>query len=476
MQQNALKSLFAQPGAFDPNTGLVNQNVLASAFKIDPQTGMQLLNQQQQVRTKNLLENLDKDKLLKSQKDQVVSAMEQAVNIYDQTNGSPQDKSQAAQKFWSEKMEELKKAGYSDAVLPSSIGNYNDKTFRSVPAIEADLEAKRKEKFNEGLASRRENREERQLQETVNYRKEMQKEREEEKASKHRQVIVVPESKDSEGNVIPAHTAVLDLSGDKPKVLPIEGMETGVAQKISSSGSGNQPSISPETAYLEGEIYRLTGKIPSGGRLSKNDTAAIRNAADDPGDKFTSQVDKDKLRREAINRLILEADTSSKATALKNLSKQTTLINTYTDDAIRNGERLKEMMDKGIGPSEITWINKFVREGDKVLGDKDIPAYSGQLVTFLNEYSKVMSGALGNVPSTDQARREAAEILTDAYNKGQALNVIDNVMIKNMKVKQQTYTEDYSRLENSIGNLGLGGTSSTDKDSYSEGGFTIRVK
>jgi hypothetical protein len=91
----------------------------------------------------------------------------------------------------------------------------------------------------------------------------------------------------------------------------------------------------------------------------------------------------------------------------------------FEETALKNLEiatrELHGVAPTGLGP----WLNKWIETGETHIGDPNVPASTAAVLTFANEYAKVMSGATGAVAATEGSRREAAELFNPYFSAGQ---------------------------------------------------------
>jgi hypothetical protein len=117
----------------------------------------------------------------------------------------------------------------------------------------------------------------------------------------------------------------------------------------------------------------------------------------------------------AVAQGAFKADQGSltKATALRDA------VHSYEGTALRNLDQATIEMGKTSPTNFGPWLNHWVMTGETQMGDTRPPAAEGAVITFANEYAKVMSGSTGAQAATDSSRREAAEKFSPYFSKGQ---------------------------------------------------------
>jgi hypothetical protein len=105
--------------------------------------------------------------------------------------------------------------------------------------------------------------------------------------------------------------------------------------------------------------------------------------------------------------------------ALAGATKLRDAVHSYEGTALRNLDQATKEMEKaaptGFGP----FLNHWVMTGELQMGDTKPPAAVAAVLTFANEYAKVMSGSTGAQAATDTSRREAAQMFSPYFNNGQ---------------------------------------------------------
>jgi hypothetical protein len=106
-------------------------------------------------------------------------------------------------------------------------------------------------------------------------------------------------------------------------------------------------------------------------------------------------------------------------TSLTQATKLRDAVHSYEGTALRNLDQATIEMERSSPTNFGPWLNHWVMTGEMQMGDEKPPAAIASVLTFSNEYAKVMSGATGAQAATDSSRREAATILNPYFAKGQ---------------------------------------------------------
>jgi hypothetical protein len=201
--------------------------------------------------------------------------------------------------------------------------------------------------------------------------------------------------------------------------------------------------VDSQTVNFAAQQYLLTGQMPGLGMGSASlRTAILQRAAQlagDPGSHALGQVTK--------NRAMVEA---------------------FSQTALKNADLALSLADKGAGPAGSPMLNRWIQYGRKnVAGDPDVASFDAALTTFKNEYAKIMSGATGAQGSTDSARHEADELISNAFTPEQLRSTIAT-MTKEMGNRRSSLLEQEQQLQRQISRRGGEGDSS-DVGNYING-------
>jgi hypothetical protein len=103
-------------------------------------------------------------------------------------------------------------------------------------------------------------------------------------------------------------------------------------------------------------------------------------------------------------------------------------------DNIKVAEKLAPDAQK----STIPFLNKWAQTGSTALGMKGAPAYAAAIITIADQYAKIISGATGAAGSTDAARKQANDLLSQYLNDGQ-IGAVYEVLKADSENKRKEY-------------------------------------
>ena len=225
---------------------------------------------------------------------------------------------------------------------------------------------------------------------------------------------------------------------------PVQGLPAGPITKLGAK-TGQGP-LSDAAAERYAKIYDASGYLPPGISRSSAAIAQIMNKTGDtgtPGDFVANMATK-------------QADQKS----LANMTKLADAATSYENTAIRNFDQALQYAGKAIPTEWGPWLNRWVMEGQKAIGDPTAPAYVVALLTAANEYAKVMSGSTGAAAATEGARHEAAEFFSPYLAQGQVKEVI-TVAKQEMENRRQELYAGVDDIKNRLRVAGSTGPTQT---------------
>lgn len=161
---------------------------------------------------------------------------------------------------------------------------------------------------------------------------------------------------------------------------------------------------------IAAERYRQTGTLPPGLSRSPQATmkiierAAARAAA--LGDDTQAAVLRQQFNKAGQG-------------ALLQLTKQQQMVGNFEKTAM-NSLKIAQDLSNKVDRLGVPVIDRWIQLGKKkVTGDPDVAAFHAANETFITEYAKIMSGSMGNTPTSDATRQHARELLEPAMTKEQ---------------------------------------------------------
>lgn len=389
-RNQAVQDIFSAPGNVD-DQGNLTPTGRRSLYAADPELGMkykqnQLVQQEQAIRSQHLQSETFQTqyKMLGDVQSRALATYEDAVE-----NGhlDPQEAQRRAQAVQDEGFNQLRQGGMFSSQQQQSW----PKQFDPVQARGFVMGQK-------------------------DYLDYMKKKRDEERADRRLdeagwQVLTDPGTKDAQGNPVqyrynPRTTQATTLTGEP--YTP-----TG-ASKIGTSDQGKVMS-DDATQFV---VDRVVAGDPDATKNMSRSQANMTKVENELGRRYRAgQLDAGQLSAATA---VVRADRSS----LGNLTKMTDAAVSFEATASRNFDLALKQAPKAIPTNWGPWLNKWVMNGERALGDPDVPAYVAAILTGANEYAKIMAGSTGAQGSTVDSRREAAEMFSPYLAKGQIEAVV----------------------------------------------------
>jgi hypothetical protein len=185
---------------------------------------------------------------------------------------------------------------------------------------------------------------------------------------------------------------------------PVEIPPNAIPITTTQAGAGG--GVSRAQAEWVATYVEKTGTWP---------TTSGRNLA------LTNQVEQILAKRGVDPEKIAQAMGTFGATksSLTAATKLRDAVRSYEGTALRNLDQATKEMH-GASPSDLgPWLNNWMTTGEMQIGNTKPPAQIAAVLTFANEYAKVMSGATGAAAATEGSRREAAELFNPYFSAGQ---------------------------------------------------------
>ena len=149
------------------------------------------------------------------------------------------------------------------------------------------------------------------------------------------------------------------------------------------------------------------------------------------------------------------ADIKGLSAAIVQQEKQNASIETFANTAKDNLNNALKLAKEGGIPADMgPWLNRYVQEGEKALGDPNIPPFQFALLTGVSEAAKVLSGSMGAAAATDSARKEVAEGFNSAYDYKTLENVVRKVVDVDIKNRTTENANTLKDLRSKIANEG----------------------
>jgi hypothetical protein len=176
--------------------------------------------------------------------------------------------------------------------------------------------------------------------------------------------------------------------------------EIQVKQK-QNAGQAAAANVSPDAMQAMLDSYHTTGVVPTG--LARS--PAMAGLFWDAEAKYQQQTG-----NTANSVLAAKASAQANTSALAQTQKQLSQTSSYFDTMDKNIAAASALA-KQIDLSDVTLLNKAYSAWAKGTSDPQFAKYNVFFDSVANEYAKIKSGALGNAPVSDAARKEAMGVL-----------------------------------------------------------------
>ena len=446
-QQNALRGILGAPGAIDPTTGAPTPEAMQRVMSVSPEIGMKLhqnalIGQMNQLR----MQGLTSDVAMK-QRDMMYDALAPIQVSYEKnlTTMTPEEAQRQAQEQWSTAREGLRTGG---GLTPEQVNR--------IPTNFDPVQAKNfvigSDKWREMMKDQQDTQRV-QLQEDRERRQEAMSgvgepkniivatpDGKTEQASgvyikgkgwvyasgpkqnqfidgnvtEHKgtdtanwQPMTDPSNKDENGN---SRSYLLNTRDGTAKTMDGAPYTPGAMQRVGTGKDNKASTLSAEALEKEARLYHRTGKLPPG-MGNGADRAAIMNRE--------AELYKDQSL-DPSTWASVQADTKS----LANLTKQSDAALAYASTADKEFDLVLKNIPKSPEPLDSQLLTRWVRSGETQFGDTQVPVYMAYLISGLDEYAKVLSGATGAAGSTDASRAQAARLIPEGATTEQIQTLV----------------------------------------------------
>ncbi len=146
---------------------------------------------------------------------------------------------------------------------------------------------------------------------------------------------------------------------------------------------------------------------------------------------------------------LAQGDVKALDSAYRQLQAQYSKIQPFKNLAVRNLEAAAKQLE-GTAPTDLgPLFNRYIAEGEKMLGDPGIPATNMIVLTSVNELARVLSSTTGAGQLTDSARREAAEVLSPYFSTGQ-FKAAKDVAVQEMDRRTEEMLNELNSLRDRL--------------------------
>ena len=388
---NALRDIFRQPGAMDPQTGAPSQNALAQMFQVDPGKAMALQEQMvlRQQRQEAAQASRVHTSLFKLQIDEKQAGILNEVAVgsqaqFDQLIESGVPKDQAVQRVSearAQRLDELAKSGsYAPGQLDKLRGPFN-------PEGNAAF-IKYMPQYKSYLADRKVDDKPPTMRTRIDGENEVQEQFD------------------------PA-TKTWNKLGSGPRFARQIAAAPGLKGDINTSWdawSEEEKNAFANEASRDRTMLANIGRGSQGAKLLLDVNRRIINMQMESGGPGAAQ------RRQEFR-----ADSNS----LNKLTQTFDAITAFENTAIGNGKVLVDLAKK-VDKTGIPVVERWIRAGrQNIYGDEDVSAFNAQITLFGNEAAKIISNPSMSGVLTDSSRHEVQGFLPQKASAKQIERVVN---------------------------------------------------
>jgi hypothetical protein len=446
--QNALRSILSQPGAID-DQGNPTADALKKVNAVDPMTGMQLRDNMLVAQQKQLQMSVYKTEAFQKKNDMIYNAY----GVIDKTY---QDKVKAGLIPEQQAREEATREVQAVNADWAQGGGLSEEEARRLPTEFEPVGFKRyfdgSDRIREMVKTqstiderkRAEAREDAQLAETKRYH-DIEAGKVSPAAAAERDVEAIAQNTIAEAEKAKGSP----LSEAEKSQIRLDARNKAAGERKLVQGSPNairatiegQLAVDPvwkyktpaERALQAEKLYREASIAQPGLEGEALDRAAQRfhETLELPGG-FGGQADREAImKREAElfpekgASLERAAEVKAARSSLVKLTGQADAAESYARTATREMDLAVKAIPKSAEPLNSQLLTRWVRSGETQFGDVDVPVYQAYLISSLEEYAKIMSGATGAQGSTDAARALALKMVPDGATSEQVPKIIE---------------------------------------------------
>lgn len=226
-----------------------------------------------------------------------------------------------------------------------------------------------------------------------------------------------PFKTNAQGTVLNEETGALNEGGQLAKVVRTNLGAQANQRQAAADGGGAE--LTPEARTSAAQRYRIDGTLPTnlgrGAQGSKNTVAILNEAAQlakDAGDSAEEQ---------RIRQIANKASTQ----ALGQLSKQEAMVGAFERNFNKNADLAVAQSNK-TDRTGVPALNRWLLAGKKnIAGDEDVAVLDVSMKAVINEYTKIISGSMGNAAMAEGEIKKVTDLLNSAQTPGQVMKVIN---------------------------------------------------
>jgi len=218
----------------------------------------------------------------------------------------------------------------------------------------------------------------------------------------------------------------------------------GTAAARFNGNPANQP-LDDDSIRDAVKEFRDTGKMPALGMGS----SIIRK-------QILTERSRE-LREEAgsvAQDITRQSDIHSLQQALTILERSHANVANFEGTALKEADLTLQKAERGAAVGGVPMANRWIQAGrTSIAGDPDVAAFNAAMVSFKNEYARIMSSPTATGGQTsDAARAEADTLINGAMTKGALVSVIDT-MKQGMRNRIDTINDELKATQDRIAEL-----------------------
>jgi hypothetical protein len=218
----------------------------------------------------------------------------------------------------------------------------------------------------------------------------------------------------------------------------------GTAAARFNANPANQP-LDDDSIRDAVKEFRDTGKMPALGMGS----SIIRK-------QILTERSRE-LREEAgsvAQDITRQSDIHSLQQALTILERSHANVANFEGTALKEADLTLQKAERGAAVGGVPMANRWIQAGrTSIAGDPDVAAFNAAMVSFKNEYARIMSSPTATGGQTsDAARAEADTLINGAMTKGALVSVIDT-MKQGMRNRIDTINDELKATQDRIAEL-----------------------
>lgn len=176
--------------------------------------------------------------------------------------------------------------------------------------------------------------------------------------------------------------------------------------------------MSPEAIENAAARYNMFGVLPPlgmGKKAAASKTAILEKAAQ------TSRTSGATPESIAIDTATSQANKE----ALTQLTKQEAMVNAYEKTFSKNADLVKNLSNQ-VSRTGIPLVNSWINAGKRAgTGDPELSKFDAAIKATVNEYSKILSGSMGNAAMAESEVKKVESLLNAAQTPQQITALID---------------------------------------------------